>query len=169
MKRSVGLLLNALLFQVGWFACVLGARHPALLLIAATCLALHLRFVADPREGRLIVGVSLCGWALDSLLLNLGLFDFHSRHWVLPGWQALLWPVFAMTLRHALAWSASPWWRASLAGALGGPLSYWAGVRLAGVGLPLGTVPTLAILALVWAILLPLLHRLDALGLKTHP
>ena len=56
------------------------------------------------------------------------------------------------------AWSARPWWRASLLGAIGGPLSYYAGSQLAGVSFAYGTTPTLIGLALLWALLFPLLH-----------
>ena len=66
--------------------------------------------------------------------------------------------MLASTLNHCLAWTAQPWWRGSLLGALAAPLSYYAGARLAGVTLPLGTGPTLAILALTWAVVMPVLH-----------
>ena len=157
--RTARLLGNALLFQLGWFACVLGARHPWLLWLAAACLLTHLAWLSRPGEIRPLLAVSVCGWLVDSLLLNLGIFDFAGHPNLLPGWLVLLWPLFASTLRHSLAWSARPWWLASLSGALGGPLSYWGGVQLAGVGLPLGTWPSLLILAGVWALLLPLLHQ----------
>lgn len=159
------MLCNALLFQLGWFACVLGAHYPALLGLAAACLVTHLIWLARPGELRLILAVSLCGWSVDSLLLSLGVFDFAGHPRLLPAWLLLLWPVFACSVRHCLHWTARPWWLASLAGAIGGPLSYWGGVQLAGVGLPLGTWPSLLILAAVWALLLPLLHRLGQLTL----
>lgn len=156
---------SALLFQAGWFACVLGAHHPALLGLAAVCLLTHLAWLGKPGELRLVAVVSVCGWLTDSLLLMLGVFDFAGHTWLLPAWLLLLWPVFACTLLHCLSWTAHPWWLASLAGAVGGPLSYWGGVQLAGVGLPLGTGPSLLILAAVWALLLPLLHHMGRLTL----
>lgn len=161
--RAARLLGNALLFQLGWFACVLGAHQPWLLWLAAACLLAHLAWLGQAGELRLILAVSLCGWLSDSLLVYLGVFDFAGHPYLLPAWLALLWPLFASTLRHSLAWSASPWWLASISGALGGPLSYWGGVQLAGVGLPLGTWPSLLILGGWWALLLPLLHRLGRL------
>ncbi len=96
------MLSNALLFQLGWFACVLGARHPALLAVAVACLVTHLSCLARPGEVRLIVAVSLCGWLTDSLLLALGVFEFGGHRWLPPFWLLLLWPVFACTLRHSL-------------------------------------------------------------------
>ena len=48
----------------------------------------------------------------------------------------------------------------SLLGAVGGPLSYYAGSQLAGVSFGYATIPTLIGLALLWAMLFPLLHRI---------
>lgn len=155
------LLVNAVLFQLGWFACVLGAQRPALLLLAGACLLAHFAFIGrSSGELAAVATLTLAGCGLDTLLLNLGLFDFAGDSRVLPLWLALLWALFATTLGHSLAWSARPWWLGSLVGTLGGPLSYLLGARLAGVGLPLGIWPTLLILALVWALLVPLLHGL---------
>ncbi|MGC5703515.1 DUF2878 domain-containing protein [Pseudomonas sp. NFXW11] len=153
-------LANALLFQLGWFTCVLSGDSPWLLLGLATLLA-HFRWVgrwAD--EGPMIVGIALIGITLDSFLHWLGVFQFQQVSLLIPWWLMLLWALLATTLRHCLAWSAHPWWLASALGALGGPLSYYAGGRLAEVTFPYGVLPTLIGLGLLWALLLPLLHVL---------
>jgi hypothetical protein len=161
MTPSRSLLLNVLLFQIGWFACVFGASRPWLLAVALACLAAHFVWVARWRsEGRLVTRVTLFGCALDSILLNLGVFDFTGDSLLLPAWLALLWALMACTLRHSLAWTARPWWLGSLLGALGAPLSYLAGARLAGVELPLGLWPTLLLLGAIWAAVVPLAHRM---------
>lgn len=161
MSRRGRLLLNAGLFQLGWFACVLGAQRSWLLLIAIACLAIHLLWIANDRdEWRRLLRIAACGWVLDSALFHLGLFDFSGATWVLPLWLAVLWLLFASTLRHSLSWTRRPWWVGSLLGAFGGALSYWGGAKLAGVGLPLGTWPSMLVLALIWAILMPALHHI---------
>lgn len=159
MSRRVRLLLNAGLFQLGWFACVLGAQRPWLLLIAITCLAIHLLWIANVlNEWCSLLRVAACGWVLDTTLLHLGLFNFPGAPFVLPLWLAILWLLFASTLYHSLSWTKEPWLMGSLLGAFGGPLSYWGGAKLAGVGLPLGVWPSLVLLAVIWAILMPALH-----------
>ncbi len=155
------LIANALLFQIGWFACVVGGG-PWLLLVAVAVLV-HLFWVSSwAAEGKLLVTVFLAGSALDSFLLNLGVFDFGASQGeprqLIPLWLALLWLLLATTLNHCLAWTARPWWRASLLGAVSAPLSYYAGAQLAGVGLPLGTWPSMLLLAAIWALLMPALH-----------
>jgi hypothetical protein len=151
-------IVNALLFLLGWLACLLGGDGPWLLLVGLV-LAVHLLWTSSwAAEGKLLLSVFLAGSALDSFLLNLGLFDFGAPRTLIPLWLALLWLLLATTLNHCLAWSARPWWRASLLGASGGPLAYYAGAQIAGVGLPHGTWPTLALLALIWALVMPVLH-----------
>lgn len=154
-------LANAVLFQLGWFACLFAANQPLLLLVAPAILALHVLCIGSwSEDGRLVIAVTLLGSLLDCLLLNLGLFDFgYGRH-LIPPWLVLLWALLGTTLNHCLAWTARPWWLASLLGAIAAPLSYLAGARVAGVGLPFGTLPSLLVLALIWAAVLPLLHRL---------
>ena len=158
------LLLNALLFQAGWFACVFAAREPWLLAVAALALLAHFLWVGRwAAEGRLVASVLIAGSALDSFLLQLGVFDFGAERVLVPLWLALLWALLATTLNHCLAWTARPWWLGSLLGAVAGPLSYWAGASIAGVSLPLGNIPTLLLLAGLWALLMPVLHGFAAL------
>ncbi|WP_252274198.1 DUF2878 domain-containing protein [Pseudomonas subflava] len=150
------LLFNAGLFQIGWWACVLSPRQPWLLAIVLLCLAVHLRWPGRRGEWRAVLAVTLFGTLLDGALGALGLFAFGLP----PAWLILLWALLACTLGHSLAWSARPWWRAAVLGALGAPPAYLGGATLAGVALPLGTLPTLLVLAVVWAFVLPICHRL---------
>ena len=95
---------------------------------------------------------------IDTVLRAFGVFHFSLPGLLAPLWLILLWALLATTLRHCLAWSAQPWWRASLLGAVGGPLSYYAGSQLAGVSFGYGTVPTVIGLALLWGMIFPLVH-----------
>ena len=151
-------LANAALFQCGWFACVLGGDS-LWLLVGLAVLAVHLLWIsAWAEDGVLIISVMLVGTAVDTLLRAVGVFQFSEPGPLIPFWLMLLWALLATTLRHCLAWSAQPWWRASLLGAVGGPLSYYAGSQLAGVSFGYGTVPTMLGLGLLWAILFPVMH-----------
>ena len=150
-------LASAALFQCGWFACVLGGDSPWLLAGLAVLL-IHLLWISSlTDEGALIIGVTLAGTLLDTLLRTLGVFHFSEPGPLIPFWLMLLWALLATTLRHCLAWSARPWWRAALLGAVGGPLSYYAGSELAGVQFGYGLGPTMVGLAVLWAMVFPLL------------
>ncbi|GLH46842.1 DUF2878 domain-containing protein [Pseudomonas lactis] len=153
-------LANAVLFQCGWFVCVLGGDS-RWLLIGIAALGVHLLWISSwTREGQVILAVTVLGTLVDTALRGLGVFEFNTPGPLIPLWLILLWALLATTLRHCLAWSAQPWWLASLLGAVGGPLSYYAGSQLAGVSFGYGTIPTLIGLALLWAMLFPLLHRI---------
>ncbi|WP_288374969.1 DUF2878 domain-containing protein [uncultured Pseudomonas sp.] len=155
------LVANALWLQVGWWACVLGAERPWLLLLVILGLGAHLRLSRDVSgEFKALWRVTLAGCLLDTVLGALGVFAFDA--WPLPLWLALLWLVLASGMRHSLAWIARDWRLGALLGAISGPLAYLAGARLAGVGLPLGTLETGLLLAPIWAFTLPLLLRLAA-------
>jgi len=151
-------LANAVLFQCGWFACVLGGDS-RWLLVAVAALAVHLLWISSwSREGQVILAVTLLGTLIDTSLRSFGVFHFSLPGPLIPLWLMVLWALLATTLRHCLAWSARPWWRASLLGAVGGPLSYYAGSQLAGVSFGYGTAPTVIGLSLLWGLLFPVLH-----------
>ncbi|TKJ77346.1 DUF2878 domain-containing protein [Pseudomonas sp. CFBP13509] len=150
-------LANAVLFQCGWFACVLGGDGPWLL-VGLAVLVIHLLWISKGAgDATLIISVTLAGTLLDTVLRALGVFKFNEPGPLIPFWLMLLWALLATTLRHCLAWSARPWWRAALMGALGGPMSYYAGSHLAGVQFGLGAAPTLVGLAVLWAMVFTLL------------
>jgi len=151
-------LANALLFQCGWFACVMGGDS-LWLLVGLAALAINLLWITSwSEEGQVILAVTLLGTVLDTTLRTFGVFHFSVPGPLIPYWLILLWALLATTLRHCLAWSAQPWWRASLLGAIGGPLPYYAGSQFAGVSFGYGTLPTLVGLALLWAGVFVLLH-----------
>lgn len=153
----IKLIANAVLFQLGWFAAVLGGSS-WWLLIPLGVLLLHFSWISSwAAEGKLVMSVFFAGAALDSFLLQMGVFAFPAESDLVPLWLALLWALLATTLNHCLAWSQR-WWLAAPLGAISAPLSYLAGATLAGVSFPLGHWPTLLLLAAIWALVLPLLH-----------
>lgn len=163
------LLMNAFVFQLGWFACVLGGTPPWLI-FALGLLAFHLLFIADEGEGRFLLAAAALGSLIDSLWMQAGWMTFPDwqAQWI-PPWLMVLWLVFASTLRHALSWLYGRWLLAAVFGGLGGSLSYLAGAALGAAELPQGTMNTFIAFALVWALLLPLLlwmGRHFALGSK---
>ena len=161
-------LANAVLFQLGWFACVLGGNS-AWLWLAAGALLIHVVWISRSwAELRLMVCVCMLGTLVDSLLLNAGVFAFTQAQWLIPFWLMVLWALLATTLNHCLAWTAQPRWRAALLGAIGGPLSYYAGQRLGAVTFPFGVWPTLLGLGVLWAGLFAALQWIAAKHVNTR-
>lgn len=82
MTRA-GLLGNALLFQLGWFACVLGAadnRPLAGVLVVGGIALLALRQSSDPRRhALLLIAAAAAGLLCDSLLVHFGWLEFGAH------------------------------------------------------------------------------------------
>jgi hypothetical protein len=114
-------LVNFLLFQAGWLACVLGAARGLpwiAILYGVPALALHLRWARRAfLEFRLILVCVLTGLVFDSLLLASGWVAFPNGWWIpgaAPYWmlqQCLApWAGPSPTLR-ANDWEESAWRR----------------------------------------------------------
>jgi hypothetical protein len=154
---------NLVLYQLGWFACVLGAAHGAPWLgplVAAAIVSWHLGTARyKSRELALLACAVALGLVVDSTLMRLGLLHFATGvvvAGVSPGWMLALWALFATTLNVSLRWLHRRPVAAGALGLLGGPLAYWAGARLGAISLtPAGRA--LCAVALVWAAAAPLL------------
>ncbi len=167
----MNLWLNIAAFQVGWFACVLGAAHGAPWVGAAVAggvIGLHLMRAPQPRyELMLILFAAALGLVVDTTLMNGRWLAFDSGFVVAgaaPYWMVALWMIFATTLNVSLAWLKNRRWLASGLGALGGPLAYYSGAKLGAVTL-VDTPAALIAIGAAWALATPLLllaaHRLN--------
>jgi hypothetical protein len=65
-----------------------------------------------------------------------------------------MWTLFAATLNHSLAWLHGRPWLQAVLGGIAGPMSYAGGVALGAADWQQRT-PALGVLALAWALLLP--------------
>ena len=157
-------LLNLALYQLGWFAIVLGAARGrglegaalALLLVAAhLCLSRDLQ-----RETALVASAGAVGLAAEGLVGWIGALDYASPDpWILttPFWVLVLWLQFATLFHQALAWLSGRLALASLLGLVGAPLSFLAGERLGAATFAEPRARAIVALALVWAVALPAL------------
>ncbi len=162
-RGTMPILANFAAFQIGWFACVLGAAHAlpwAGAGIALAIVALHLARAGRPRaELALVLIAAGIGALWDSGLAALGWIRFASGVLVegtAPYWIVAMWMLFATTLNVSLAWLKRRMALAVLFGALGGPLAYLGGAKLGAVTL-VAQGPALVALALGWAVITPLL------------
>lgn len=164
LSVSSSRLLNVLLYQLGWFSCVLGAAWGYPLAgagLALLLVLLHL-LLAEARgaELRLMLVACLLGVMVDSAQQALGVFTFkQSPDWPLwlPLWVFVIWAQFATLFHYALSWLAGRYLLGAVLGLLGGPLAYGAGVRLGAAEFGANQAFSLGALALVWALVIPLL------------
>ncbi|MEE4297437.1 MAG: DUF2878 domain-containing protein [Wenzhouxiangella sp.] len=157
---------NAVLFNLVWAACVIGAAHanPWLGAIAALAMvAAHLRTTPNRRSEFRLIGLTvLIGFTVDSIFSASGLLQYEAGvivPWLAPVWILSLWVAFGTTLNLSLRWLKNRWWLAMILGAVSGPLSYLSGSRLGAVEFS-DTGLALICLSITWAILLPSLAAL---------
>lgn len=153
-------ILNLVLYQAGWFACVLGAAHGHPIAGAALAFALTAVHVALSRdrfaELRLVLGAGLAGLVIDSANMHVGILRFEPSQTLLGGllaplWIVALWMQFATLLRFSLSWMSGRPWLAATLGAIGGPLAFVGGARLGAAALHPDLWPSIGTFAVVWA------------------
>jgi hypothetical protein len=167
VRSKAGLVVQFVVFQVAWFACVLGAaagnRWVGPGLVGAVVLIHVLRSARPGREAALVVAVVLIGLSWECLLaagdwIRYALPGPWPAPWP-PAWILALWALFATLLVQPLGWMRGRPLVAAAFGAVGGPLSYVAAERM---GACRFTDETMAILALAvgWGLIVPLLTAL---------
>ncbi len=162
------LAINLSLFKIGWLASVLtaAASIPAAgVAVVATVAAVHL-FRSDNRQGeaQLLLFAALVGLGWESALVTLGLVEYGAGSpvpGIAPYWIVAMWVLFATTLNGALRWLRKSMLVAVLFGAIGGPLSFFAGQKAGAVVFP-DPALSLFVIGAGWAVLLPLLVRFAA-------
>ena len=167
-------LLNVVFFQVLWLVCVGGAGKgywwvglPVMALFAIY------HFSVTPWKKADFLLLLICiglGFVADSLLVRLGFLRFEQAvPWTgyAPIWICLLWAGFALTLNHSMSYFQSRPIAAVIFGLLGGPLAYYVAANIwKAVQFSQPTWQVYAALAVIWAIMTPLLLKIG-LNLKS--
>ena len=161
-------LLKLVSFKIGWVASVVSAAAgvPAVgMAVVAGVVLIHLRRSHDaPGETRLLLVAAAIGFVWESLLVSGGLVDYGAASGLAglaPYWIVGMWVLFATTLNVGMRWLRTSTVLASIAGAVGGPLSFVAGERLGAVAFP-DPLLALTVIGAGWAVLLPLIVRFAA-------
>jgi hypothetical protein len=154
-------LVNYGLYQIGWFACVLGGawhRPWTGFLIAVILGGVHLTLsVERSLEARLVVFATAVGALVEMGQIAAGTYRFTSGtviNVLPPPWLLAMWAQFATTFRFSLRTIIARPIRAALFGAAGGPIAFLAGERLGAVTLLPPLTHGLLRLSISWAIAL---------------
>jgi hypothetical protein len=155
-------LINVGIYQLIWFLCVLLGDRGGL--IALPCLFLHLYLSPSRLADLQMMGLLLlAGTFIDGSLLIGGFFSFLAPAHPIPFWLAVVWLALGTLPHHSLAWMQKRPIFAAVFGAFGGPLAYWAGVRLGAASFNLSLLSSLLILALIWGFLWPIVMAVSSL------
>jgi hypothetical protein len=158
------LIQNFVFFQLGWFACVLGAASQnyawlgtGLVLLIVTG---HVMRAPDKaQELTLILFVTFIGLFWDSALTVAGVYQFQSGTFIdgiAPHWLIAMWALFATTLNVSMRWLGARYVLAAVFGAMGGPLAYYAGHQLGAVDFH-DPASALIIIGIGWSLIMPVL------------
>lgn len=166
---TAGKILNLALYQLGWFCCVLGAAwgYPIRgALVALSLMGVHLLLAESRRAELKLMGCAcLLGIVIDGSQQALGVFSFPTDPawpFPLPFWIFVIWAQFATLFHYAIDWLRGRYRLAAIFGLFGGPLAYWGGVRLGAAQFGDNPLFSIASLALVWALVTPLLFWLSS-------
>ncbi|MDB3925578.1 DUF2878 domain-containing protein [Porticoccaceae bacterium] len=159
----MALLVNFIGFQVGWFACVLGAANDQELLgmiIALGVIIYHVVTQGDSRKELKLILVALAiGLLWETWVLNLDILRYPSHpdalFWA-PTWLIMMWALFATTINLSMGWLKGRWVLSVFMGAVFGPLAFIGGERLGAVVF-LDSTLSIITLSVGWGLLMPLL------------
>ena len=161
------LVANFILFQIAWFACVLGAAKAMPWTgVGVTFIILCWHFYHTKQakaEIALMLAALFIGGVFDQSMLTSRLIEYQAHgwsNWLAPVWILALWLAFATTLNASLAWMQGRYLVCMLFGAAGGPLAYLGAEKIGAISL-LGNAAYIA-LSLSWAVVTPLLVYLAA-------
>jgi hypothetical protein len=159
--------INLIIFQLGWFAAILGGNQAAVLFILPA-IGWHFFYSHCKKEDALAMIICvLLGIGHDSVLLNFNFLTIPEYSAFPPLWLILLWALLGITLNHSLKWIYERPFISAVSGAIVAPLSYLAGVKLSDAEWA-GSLPSIIfIIAAMWFFLLPL-HRFLFLRLKHY-
>ena len=168
--------INVAVFYAAWFAAVLAAAKGWAVeatLVSLAVVLLHLLIEKDrKREISIICAAGVFGVAVETIMVQSGLAVYAADGPVpgfAPAWLVAMWMAFATLFNVSLKWMQSRLWLAILFAAIGGPASYFAGMKMGGMTIAEPVWISLAFLAVMWAIAFPILLILARQGAPSPP
>lgn len=164
MDHQFAKVVNFVLYQVGWFCCVLGAAWnvpwigtvlASTLVVVHFCLAYH-----RSSQFILVLAAAAIGLIVDTSLLWCGAFRFPSGMvvtWLPPPWMSVLWMQFATTLHYSLGWLTRSLRGSTVLGLIGAPLAFFGGEKLGAIEFLPPRGWHYLYLAIMWAVAIPTL------------
>ena len=156
----IPLIANIVGFKIVWLGSVLGGAEglawlgPVLLVLFA---GLQIHFISGIWELKLMLLTGLIGLLVDSGYIWAGLVVFDTPEPVAglaPIWIIAMWMNFSLLLNHSLSWLKQHLLLGAAFGAVGGPLAYFAGMRL-GAAEIVDPVKGFVVISIAWALAVP--------------
>jgi hypothetical protein len=163
-RSSINNLINLAFFQGVWFATIIGAAEGTLMYGFAGLglfIAAH-TVISDTAHAdlKLAVIAVLAGLVIETVIVRTGLLSYAHNlpaEGFAPAWILILWANLALTLNGCLGWLKNRYLLAGILGAIGGPLSYFGGIKLGAATITTGLPLVLAVIAIIFGTVTPLL------------
>lgn len=158
----MNLAANFIGFQVGWFACVLGAANNMPLIGSSIAILLVIHHLYRQSfaltECYLILVAMIIGFIWETIVLSQNILFYPSSEMAVfaPYWLVMMWALFATTINVSMGWLKQRWILAVVLGAIFGPMAFLGGEKLGAVVF-VDSIATVLVLSSGWAILMPLI------------
>lgn len=161
-------IINAVLFQITWFACALGSANNALWPAILSCSALAAYQLQNKHrhhnDVKLIVIAIALGLIIDSAWIQLNFITYAAQFpatGIAPLWIIILWIGFALTINHSLSWLDKHPLLPALSGLIFAPLSYFAGVKFGAINFIASPIIVSVALGIAWAIAMTIMVKIS--------
>ena len=157
MQKKHNILVDIILFQIAWFACVLSSVSPfpvLLPLLGSFFVLVRSDYTQGlPRLLPFVVSCLVMGLVGDACLVYLGFINFSDYPSIfgVPFWMLLLWLNFGLMLHPLFEWFLNHRWRCLLGFSLGGALAYYSGHKFGVLSFEQGWHSGLAV-AIEWGL-----------------
>lgn len=158
-------ILDLILFNIGWIIIITSAANGSLwptgivLVVISVNHFLWNKFLFW-REIKFLMMTTLVGSSVDLINPILGFVSFNTIQGSLffdyPLWMMALWFCFGTLFSHSLQWFKEKYALCFLLGAVGGPLSFFAGRQLGALEFQVDPIYPLFVNSLEWGIIFPL-------------
>ena len=169
MNNKLINIFNVISFYVVWWGCVIGVNleHNYLgLLLTCLFVIFHLNIISNlNKEWKLLVACFALGSIVESIHLHSGILVY--KGYILnneifpPSWIICMWIGFGGTLNYSMGWMKSSWILQFVMGAVFGPISYVAGVKLGVISFYYSFEITVFVLGVIWGLSIPVMYFLN--------
>ena len=165
---NLNTIVNAVLFQILWFAAILGSAKLLMWPSILACVVLAIWQLNPTRRHatdlKLVGAAIFIGLVGDTLLLHFNLFKFTYSFpiaKITPLWIIFMWIGFALTINHSMKWINLHPLLPAILGLIFAPLSYLAGLRLGAVEYLADPLLISVCIGIIWAIAMTILARIS--------
>ena len=169
MSEKLIKIVNAVLFYIIWWGCILGikySQHYLGPLITLLAVGLHLNLISETqKESKVVLLCILLALFVESVNRYSGLLIYEGflfdNSFFPPLWIICIWVALSITLNYSMFFLKDRWWLMVICGGIFGPWCYFASEKLNILHFSYSPVVSLLILSAVCALSLPMMYYIN--------